>query len=38
MKHNMVEWLCIELGICMVMGSNLGEPNLIIFLLKISVA
>ena len=24
-KHDMLEWLCIELIIGMVMGSNLGE-------------
>ena len=23
----MVEWLCMELGIGMVMGLNLGEPK-----------
>lgn len=36
MKHDMVECLCNELGNCLVMVSNLGEPNLTIFLLKIS--
>ena len=34
----MVECLCIEFGIGMVMVSNLGEPNLTLFLLNISVA
>ena len=27
MKHDVVEWLCIELDIGIVMGSNLGEPK-----------
>jgi len=28
MKHELVRWLCIELNIGMVRGSNLGEPKL----------
>jgi len=38
MKYDMVEWLCNELGICMVMGSNLGNANLTLFLLKAGMA
>jgi len=35
MKHDMVEWLCIELGIGMVIGQTLVNPNLTLFLLII---
>jgi len=28
MKHGLVEWLCIELNIGMVMGLNLGRTKL----------
>jgi len=28
MKHELVRWLCIELNIGMVMGSNLGRTKL----------
>jgi len=28
MKHDLVEWLCIEFDIGMVRGSNLDEPKL----------
>jgi len=38
MKHELVRWLCIELNIGMVRGSNLGEPKLNFILLFLVLA
>jgi len=36
MKHELVEWLCIELGIDMVMDLNLARSKLNFLFAKIS--